>query len=84
MYLNYFMRIIRIKGYENCMRSKNGNNHKEFSYLNNSGLNQIYFINILNLPYKKILVLRWLVNSVGYSVAQVTPRLPVRSRHGPL
>lgn len=29
MYLNYFLRIIKIKGYKNCIRNKNGN--KEFS-----------------------------------------------------
>lgn len=41
------------KGYENCIGGKNRNKHKEFSYLNNSGLDQIYFINILNLLYKE-------------------------------
>lgn len=54
MYLNYFLRIvIRRKGYKNCMGSKNGNKHKKFPCLNNSGLDQIAFINILNLLYKE-------------------------------
>lgn len=53
MYLNYFLRIvIKRKGYKNCMGSKHGNKHKEFPYLNNSGLDETDFPNILNLLYK--------------------------------
>lgn len=54
MYLNSFLRrIIMIKGCKNCMESKHGNKHKEFPYLNNSGLDQTYFINTLNLLHKE-------------------------------
>lgn len=50
MYLNSFLRrVILIKGYKNCMESKTRN--KQFPYLNNSGLDQTYFINTLNLLY---------------------------------